>query len=132
MSALKPAVVDEATLDWEGWYDPTLAAKRAVRWKILIAGERTASRGLVTGIAQVAPGAQLLLHHHEPEETYSIVGGHGEMEIEDEATAVGPGYAIYIPANARHALRCTGSEPLVFVFAFARDRFDQIRYYFVQ
>ena len=94
MSAPKPAVVDEATLDWEGWHDPTLAAKSAVRWKILITGERTASRGLVTGIAQVAPGAQLLPHHHEPEETYSIVSGQGEMEIEDEATAVGPGCAI--------------------------------------
>ena len=132
MCAPKPAVVDEATLDWEGWNDPTLATKRAVRWKILIVGNRTASRGLITGIAQVAPGAQLLPHHHEPEETYYIVSGQGEMEIEDESTAVGPGCAIYIPANARHAVRCTGSEPLVFVFAFARDRFDQIRYYFVQ
>lgn len=83
MSAPKPAVVDEATLDWEGWHEPTLAAKSAVRWKILITGERTASRGLVTGIAQVAPGAQLLPHHHEAEETYYIVNGQGEMEIED-------------------------------------------------
>ncbi len=54
------------------------------------------------------------------------------MEIDDETTAVGPGCAIYISANARHALRCTGSEPLLFVFAFARDRFDQIRCHFVQ
>ena len=27
---------------------------------------------------------------------------------------------------------CTGSEPLLFVFAFARDRFDQITHHFVQ
>ena len=125
MCGPKPAVVDEATLDWEGWNDPTLAAKSAVPWKILIVGERTPSRGLVLGFAQVAPGAQLLPHHHEPEETYYIVSGQGEMEIENEATAVGPGCAIYIPANARHALRRTGSEPLVLVFTFARDRFDQ-------
>ena len=84
------------------------------------------------GIAQLAPGAQLALHHHEPEETYYIVSGHGEMEIDDRTTAVGPGCAVYIPANARHALRCSGSEPLVFVFSFARDRFDQITYHFVQ
>jgi mannose-6-phosphate isomerase-like protein (cupin superfamily) len=133
MNTPKPAVVDEAALDWEGWSDPgTLAGRSAARWKILITGERTASRGLVTGIAQLAPGAQLQPHHHEPEETYYIVSGQGEMEIDDDTTAVGPGCAIYIPANARHALRCTGSEPLFFVFAFARDRFDQIKYHFVQ
>ena len=132
MNTPQPAVVDEAALDWEGWSDPALAGKSAVRWKILITGERTASRGLVTGIAQLAPGAQLLPHHHEPEATYYIVSGQGEMEIDDDTTAVGPGCAIYIPANARHALRCTGSEPLFFVFAFGRDRFDQIKYHFVQ
>ena len=43
-----------------------------------------------------------------------------------------PAVPSYIPANARHALRCTGSEPLLFLFAFARDRFDQIKYHFVQ
>ena len=132
MSAPKPAVVDQATLDWEGWRDPALAAEIAIRWKVLIAAERTASRGLVTGVAQLAPGAQLPPHRHAPEETYYIVSGRGEMEIDDDITAVGPGCAVYIPANARHALRCTGSEPLLFVFAFARDRFDQIKYHFVQ
>ena len=32
------------------------------------------------------------------------------------------GTAVFIPPNARHALRCTGAEPLVFVFTFARER----------
>ena len=132
MNTRKPAIIDQATLDWEGWRDTTLATKSAIRWKLLITGERTESSGLVTGIAQLPPGAQLLLHHHEPEETYYVVSGRGEMEIDDHTTAVGPGCAIYIPANARHALRCTGSEPLFFVFSFARDRFDQITYHFVQ
>lgn len=54
------------------------------------------------------------------------------MEIEDDTTVVGPGCGIYIPADARHALRCTGPEPLLFVFSFARDRFDQIKYHLVQ
>ena len=131
MNTPKLLIVDQAALDWEGWRHATLASESAVRWKLLIAGERTASRGLVTGIAQLAPGAQLLLHHHEAEETYYIVSGQGEMQIDDDTAAVGPGCAIYIPANARHALRCTGSEPLFFAFSFARDRFDQITYHFV-
>ncbi len=100
MNTPKPAVVDEATLDWEGWSDPTLPSRSAIRWKLLITGERTASRGLITGVAQLAPGAQLPPHHHEPEETYYIISGQGEMEIDDDTTVVGPGCAIYIPANA--------------------------------
>ena len=132
MNMRKPIIIDQATLDWEGWRNTTLTTKSAIRWKLLITGERTESSGLVTGIAQLPPGAQLLLHHHEPQETYYVVSGRGEMKIDDYTTAVGPGCAIYIPANARHALRCTGSEPLFFVFSFARDRFDQITYHFVQ
>jgi uncharacterized cupin superfamily protein len=99
-----------------------------VRWKLLIAGERGPSRGLVTGIAEVSPGASLLLHHHEPEETYYVVSGHGRMEIDGCESALGPGSAVFIPANATHAVHCTGAEPLVFVFCFARDRFDQVVY----
>ena len=132
MNTRKPVIVDQATLDWEGWRDTSCATKRAIRWKLLITGERTESSGLVTGIAQLPPSAQLGLHHHEPEETYYVVSGRGEVEIDDHTTAVGPGCAVYIPANARHALRCTGSEPLFFVFSFARDRFDEITYHFVQ
>ena len=47
-------------------------------------------------------------------------------------TTVGPGCAVYIPPKARHAFRRTGAEPLVFVFSFPRDRFDQIVYHFDQ
>ncbi len=130
MNTPKPVVVDQAALDWEGWRDADLAAKSRIRWKLLIAGERTESVGLVTGIAEMPPGEQLLLHHHEPEETYYIVSGRGQMEIDGRTTAVGPGCAVYIPPKARHAFRCTGPEPLVFVFSFPRDRFDQIVYYF--
>ena len=77
MNTPTSAVVDETALDWEGWNDPTLAGKSAVRWKILIAGAHRASRGLVMGMAQQAPGMQLLPHHHEPEETSCIVSGQG-------------------------------------------------------
>ena len=130
MTAPKPAIVDQADLGWEGSHDAGLAAGNGIRWKLLIAGEHTPSTGLVTGIAEILPGGQLLRHRHEPEETYYIVGGRGEMEIEGRATQVGPGSAVYIPPDAPHALRCTGTEPLVFVFTFPRDRFDKIVYHF--
>ncbi len=130
MTVPGPAIVDQATLDWEGGEDANLATGSGIRWKLLIAGESTQSVGLITGIAEITPGAKLMRHHHEPAETYYIMSGRGEMEIEGRTQAVGPGCAIYIPPDARHAIRCTGTEPLVFVFSFPRDRFDQIVYHF--
>lgn len=132
MDMRRPVIVDQATLGWESWRDTTIVRRSPFHWKLLITGERTGSTGLVTGIGRLSPGAQVVPHHHEPEETYYVVSGHGEIEIDDRTTAVGPGCAIYIPANARHALRCTGSEPMFFVFSFARDRFDEITYHFVE
>ena len=130
MSAQRPVIVNQRELDWESWPHPGFAARSPVRWKLLVAGERGPSRGLVTGIAEVPPGASLLLHHHEPEETYYVVSGHGRMEIDGCEAVLGPGSAVYIPPNARHVVHCTGAEPLVFVFCFARDRFDQVDYRF--
>ncbi len=130
MSVQKPIIINEAKLTWEGWDTPVIAAESSIRWKLLITGERGPSSGLVTGIAECPPGSRLPLHHHEPDETYYVVSGHGHIEIESHEAEIGPGSAVYIPANAKHAVYCTGSEPLVFVFSFACDRFDQIAYYF--
>ena len=68
------------------------------------------------------PSAGVLRHHHDPAETYYIVSGQGEMEIDGRTPAVGPGSAVYIPPDARHAVRCTGREPLVFVFSSSSSR----------
>lgn len=130
MSAERPVIVNQAEVDWESWDDPDVAARSPVRSKLLIAGERGPSRGLVQGVLEVPPGASLLFHHHEPEETYYVLSGQGRMRIDGRESALGPGSAVFIPSNARHAVQCTGPEPLVLVFAFARDRFDQVVYRF--
>ena len=130
MTASRPAIVDQADLEWEDGEGANLATDKGIRWKLLIAGERTETRDLATGIAEVAPGVELTRHRHEPAEIYFIISGRGEMEIEDRVQPVGPGCAVYIPPDVRHALRCTGAEPLVFVFAFPRDRFDEVAYHF--
>jgi mannose-6-phosphate isomerase-like protein (cupin superfamily) len=48
-------------------------------------------------------------------EVYYILSGTGEMYIDADISAVGPGDAIYIPPNARQYLRNNGSEPIVFI-----------------
>ena len=130
MSTLKPIVINQTEQSWEGWDDAEIAAKSAIRWKILISGERGPSAGLVNGIAEFPVGTRLPLHHHEPAETYYVVSGQGHMEIDGHDADIGPGLTVYIPSNAKHAVRCTGTEPLVFVFTFACDRFDKIVYHF--
>ena len=52
------------------------------------------------------------------------------MEIDGHDADIGPGSTVYIPSNAKHTVRCTGAEPLVFIFTFACDRFDKIVYHF--
>ena len=128
MRAPQPAIVDQAAVDWNLWGHTGLADEGGIRWKLLLAGELTETVGIVTGMAEIPSGVRLPLHHHEPEEAYYIVSGRGQIEIGDRMTEVGPGCAVYIPPNASHALQCTGTEPLVFVFTFPRDRFDQIVY----
>ena len=130
MSTLKPIVINQTEQSWEGWDDAEIAAKSAIRWKILISGERGPSAGLVNGIAELPVGTRLPFHHHEPAETYYVVSGQGHMEIDGHEADIGPGSTVYIPSNAKHAVRCTGAEPLVFVFTFACDRFDKIVYHF--
>ena len=130
MSEQKPIIINQAELAWEGWEDAVIAAKSAIRWKILISGERGPSSGLVMGIAECPTGARLPLHHHDPEETYYVISGRCHIEIDGHEAEIGPGSAVYIPSNAKHAVCCIGTEPLVFLFSFACDRFDQIVYHF--
>ena len=130
MNMQKPIIIDQAELAWEGWEDADLAAKSEIRWKLLVTGERGPSSGLVMGVAEFPPDTRLPLHHHEPVETYYVVSGNGHMQIDGHEAEIGPGSAVYIPSNAKHTVRCIGSEPLVFVFSFACDRFDQIVYHF--
>lgn len=125
----RPTAVREADCPWEGWADPALQAKSPVRWRLLVGGERTASRALTVGTCEIPPGASLLLHHHAPGEVYYVLDGEGVSEIGDLVTPVGPGTALYIPPNARHRTRNTGARPLRFVWIFPTDTFGEITYH---
>ena len=130
MNEQRPIILNQAELDWETWDDPELADKSPVRWKILISGERGPSSQLAIGIAEMAPGTLLPLHHHAPTETYYVISGFGYVTVDDREASLSPGASVFIPSNAKHSLRCTGTENLVFLFTFAADRFDEIVYHF--
>lgn len=66
--------------------------------------------------ATLRPGAATDPHYHaRTEEIYFILRGTGEMRIERESRAVGPGDGIAIPPGAVYRIRNTGPDDLVFL-----------------
>jgi quercetin dioxygenase-like cupin family protein len=59
--------------------------------------------------ASLTPGQSTQRHYHRlAEEIYLILDGGGTMEVDEEATEVGPGDAILIPVGAWHELLAGG------------------------
>lgn len=54
-------------------------------------------------------------HSLKTSEVYYILGGRGEMHINDQVETIGPGDAVYIPPEARQFVRSLGPEDLVFI-----------------
>jgi len=66
--------------------------------------------------ATLEPGQATERHYHaESEELYYVLSGEGEMKIDGERGAVGPGDAILIPAGAWHQITASGGSRLVFL-----------------
>jgi mannose-6-phosphate isomerase-like protein (cupin superfamily) len=126
----RPVAVREDACPSDGFDDPAVRARSPVHWKLLVGAERTPSRGLTMGTCEVPPGAALLRHHHAPGEVYYVLEGEGVSEIDDLVTPIGPGTALYIPPNARHRTRNTGTGPLRFVWIFPTDSFGEIAYHY--
>jgi mannose-6-phosphate isomerase-like protein (cupin superfamily) len=54
-------------------------------------------------------------HHKDSEEIYYVVEGEGELELDGERAAVGPGDAVLIPPGAWHEIRASEAGPLRFL-----------------
>jgi len=114
---------------WESWHDPRLATISAVRWRLVVSGERTPTAGISAGIAEIAPDGVLPLHHHPPPELYHVLDGEGLAEVEGTPHELRAGVSLYIPGNARHRTANTGRTPLRFLFVFPTDRFEEVAYH---
>ena len=69
------------------------------------------------GSLSLAPGMEPHPPHKHPDEEIMIVTeGSGEISVEGEITAVGPGSMMYTGANKLHGVRNTGDEPLLFYY----------------
>ena len=82
----------------------------------LLAHRNSSIRQQSLAEARLAPGLATTPHHHKvTEEIYYLLSGSAEMTLEGESRPVGPGDAIAIPPGARHTIRNTGPEELVFL-----------------
>jgi len=66
--------------------------------------------------ATVAPGASTQLHlHHQSEEIYHVISGHGVMTLGEERFSIGVGDSVCIAPGTPHAVQNTGENDLVFL-----------------
>ena len=124
-----------ATLDatpWESWEGLDPAGAHLVRWKMLFSRGATPSSAMSMGLAEIAPGGCLPLHHHAPAEIYHVLAGEGRCDVEGVAHEMLPGISLFIPPDARHVTANIGMEPLRFLFIFPADRLEDVRYHFLE
>ena len=99
-----------------------------VRWKFLIDKDFDGSSGLSLGYAEIAPGGDLTLHYHSPDEIYVITNGEGILNKSGDLEKIKKGDVVYIGGNEKHALKNDGKETLKFYWIFPTDRFAEIEY----
>ena len=99
-----------------------------VRWKFLIDADFTESSGLSLGMAEIAPGGDLILHYHSPAEIYVVTDGRGILNKSGKLEEIKKGDVVYISENAKHALKNDGKETLKFYWIFPTDRFSEVKY----
>ena len=99
-----------------------------LRWKLLIDKDLNGSTGLSLGYAEMAPGGDLTLHYHSPDEIYVITNGKGILNKSGKLETIKKGDVVYIGRNEKHALKNDGKETLTFSWIFPTDRFSEVEY----
>ena len=101
-----------------------------VRWKFLIDADFTESSGLSLGIAEIAPGGDLILHYHSPAEIYVVTDGTGILNKSGTLEEIKKGDVVYISENEKHALKNNGKETLKFYWIFPTNTFSEVEYFY--
>lgn len=103
-----------------------------VDWWTLFSADRTPTKDLTVGIADVPVGAPLpdRGHTHDQSEVYFFLSGNGEVVVDGESTPVTAGDAVFIPGGIEHMAVNTGNETLRLLYFFATDSFGDIDYRF--
>jgi quercetin dioxygenase-like cupin family protein len=129
MPRTEPVVVHEQECAVEGWPGPGAGH---VRWRTLVSADRTPTAALTVGVAELDPGEarDFRPHRHAQPEVYYVLAGEGSVWISGVEHPVRPGSAVFIPGDAWHGARNTGSGTLRLLYVFSADSFSEIAYEF--
>jgi len=95
-----------------GWHDMD------VRW--LVTKESVGASRTVFGVTFFPPGAEHDIHRHpNAEEVEYLVSGSGIAYVDDDAIELGPGEAVFVPANAYHGFKNTSESEVVMAWCYA-------------
>ena len=84
-------------------------------------GENGAINGeyFCQGYVVIYPGGSIPMHDHETVESYTIIKGAAEMQVEDEIQTMKEGDYVFIEKNKPHGLRNATQEDLHLMFVYA-------------
>lgn len=123
----EPVVRHEGDGAQDEWDDPV---RGVLSFRTLFSGGSTPTRSLTAGVTELRPGGWLGLHRHTPAEVYHVVDGEGVVLLDGSEHRVTAGSSVFIPGDAEHGIRNTGSGRLRVFYAFAVDSFDEVEYRF--
>jgi quercetin dioxygenase-like cupin family protein len=84
------------------------------------ASSKCGAIGFSTGLARVAPGAELAYHYHECGESITILAGECELAVEGRTYVLHPYDSLHVPKQIAHAVKnLDGSSDLVLHTAFS-------------
>ena len=63
---------------------------------------------------EVKPGTEVVAHEHDEEESFLIISGKAELEVEGQSTVLERGDVVYIPRFWTHQMKNPFEETLVF------------------
>lgn len=124
--AALPVVANADHAPLEGGEDPAFGS---VRWRTLFCADKTATSGMVMGVAEFGAEGTLMPHRHGPAEIYFGLEGSGTVTIDGVQHELSRGSALYIPEEAEHGT-VAGPDGLRMLYVFAKDRFAEVVYRF--
>jgi mannose-6-phosphate isomerase-like protein (cupin superfamily) len=89
------------------------------KFNILLDGDMSGTKFFSLLINEMHAGIKGVEHSHTVEHAWYILSGHGRIFMEGKVYEVGPGMAIFAPAEVPHKIEVDDREPLKYVVVYA-------------
>ena len=89
------------------------------KYNILLDEETAGTKHFSLLINEMHAGIKGLEHSHTVEHAWYILSGHGRISMEGKVYEIGPGMAVFAPAEVPHKIDVDEKEPLKYVVIYA-------------